>query len=73
MKKKFCDRCLEEYDEQEIVKFKLCTDKEICIPCSREFDRMYEEFIITFFIQPERLSERDTIFSVFDSLNTTYR
>ena len=66
--KKLCERCLEEYEEDEIYPSKYF-HALFCIPCEKEYERDLENFRISFINnQPERLNEKDAKDSVCDSL-----
>jgi hypothetical protein len=57
---KFCDRCYEEYEDNEIVQFDKESPKWICLPCKWEFDNRLKFFLIEFFNnQPERSKRED--------------
>jgi hypothetical protein len=57
---KFCDRCYEEYEDDEIVQFDKESPKWICLPCKWEFDNRLKTFLIEFFnSQPERSKRED--------------
>jgi hypothetical protein len=58
---KLCDRCYEEYEDDEIVLFDKESPKWICLPCKAEFDRRLKIFLIEFFNnQPERSKREDS-------------
>lgn len=56
---KFCERCLEEYDEGEIYPSKYF-NKLFCIPCEKEYEMRFKQFRIEFMNnQAERLNPKD--------------
>jgi len=58
---KFCDRCYEEYEDDEIVQFDKESPRWICLPCKCEFDNRLKLFLIEFFNdQPERSKREDS-------------
>jgi hypothetical protein len=56
---KICDRCFEEYVDEEIVNFKQFPEHWICIPCEAEFHREYYNFMNKFMYQHERSKRED--------------
>jgi len=50
--KKFCDRCNERYDVDEIYRSKYFKNSFFCIPCEREYERKLESFRIKFMYFP---------------------
>ena len=57
---KFCDRCYEEYEDDEIIQFDKESPRWICLPCKWEFDNRLKIFLIEFFNdQPERSKRED--------------
>jgi hypothetical protein len=58
--KKYCERCLEEYEEGEIYPSKYFK-KIFCIPCEKEYEMKFKQFCIEFMNdQADRLRRVDT-------------
>lgn len=60
---KICDRCFEEYNDEEFVKMDQFPDSYICIPCNYHFSDLYINFLREFLFnnQPERSKREDLI------------
>ena len=39
-----CDRCCEEYPNEEIITWDLLPQYELCIPCLHNYDQCFEMF-----------------------------
>jgi hypothetical protein len=59
---KICDRCFEEYSDEEFVKMDQFPDCLICIPCNYQYSDLYKDFLIKFINnQPERSKREDSV------------
>ena len=48
--RKVCERCFEEYDDEEFTKITEFGDRIICIPCAHIFEMEYRDFLINFLL-----------------------
>ncbi len=69
---KICDRCFEEYNDEEFVKMDQFPDSYICFPCNYLFSDLYKDFLRGFLLnnQPERSKREDSV-TYLDDLDKT--